>query len=77
MGVNRDGSSDSEDPRVTVSQPYKLYHALKDNGMPVQFIAYPIRGHFPGDPVHQRDVYRRWIDWINKYFASSTSTSNN
>jgi dipeptidyl aminopeptidase/acylaminoacyl peptidase len=68
--------SDTRDPRVTVTQSYKLYHALKDNGVPVQFIAYPIGGHFPADPVHQRDVYRRWIDWIEKYFAASTSTSN-
>jgi dipeptidyl aminopeptidase/acylaminoacyl peptidase len=68
--------SDTGDPRVTVTQSYKLYHALKDNGVPVQFIAYPIGGHFPADPVHQRDVYRRWIDWIEKYFAASTSTSN-
>jgi dipeptidyl aminopeptidase/acylaminoacyl peptidase len=68
--------SDTQDPRVTVTQSYKLYHALKDNGVPVQFIAYPVGGHFPADPVHQRDVYRRWTDWIEKHFASSTPTSN-
>jgi dipeptidyl aminopeptidase/acylaminoacyl peptidase len=60
--------SDTGDPRVTVTQSYKLYHALKDNGVPVQFIAYPIPGHFPQDPVHQRDVYRRWMDWIRRHF---------
>ncbi len=68
--------SDTQDPRVTVTQSYKLYHALKDNGVPVQFIAYPVGGHFPSDPVHQRDVYRRWTDWIEKQFAAPTSTSN-
>ena len=31
--------STTGDPRVTVTQSYKLYHALKDNGTPVQFIA--------------------------------------
>ncbi len=56
------------DPRVTVTQSYKLYHALKDNGVTVDFIAYPVGGHFPGDPIHQRDIYRRWIEWISKYF---------
>ncbi len=61
--------SNTDDPRVTVTQSYKLYHALKDNGVPVQFIAYPLQGHFPTtDPVHQRDVYRRSIDWIEQYF---------
>ncbi len=57
------------DRRVTITQSYKLYHALKDNGVPVQFIAYPIDGHWPEDPVHQRDVYRRWVGWIAERFS--------
>ena len=60
--------SDVGDERVTVSQSYKLYHALKDNGVEVQFIAYPVSGHFPPDPVHQRDVRRRWVEWIADHF---------
>jgi len=64
--------STTGDPRVTVTQSYKLYHALKDNGVPVQFIAYPTGGHFPPDPVHQRDVRRRWIEWIAKHFAGTS-----
>jgi dipeptidyl aminopeptidase/acylaminoacyl peptidase len=63
--------STTGDPRVTVTQSYKLYHALKDNGVTVQFIAYPVGGHFPPDPVHQRDVRRRWIEWIARHFAAS------
>jgi len=66
--------SDTGDPRVTVTQSYKLYHALKDNGTPVQFIAYPIGGHFPADPIHQRDVRRRWAAWIAQRFAGEKST---
>jgi dipeptidyl aminopeptidase/acylaminoacyl peptidase len=60
--------STTGDPRVTVTQSYKLYHALRDNGVEVTFIAYPTGGHFPPDPVHQRDLRRRWIDWIRKEF---------
>ena len=60
--------SDTGDERVTVSQSYKLFHALKDNGVEVSFIAYPVAGHFPGDPVHQRDVRRRWVEWIAEHF---------
>jgi dipeptidyl aminopeptidase/acylaminoacyl peptidase len=67
--------STTGDPRVTVSQSYKLYHALKDNGVEVKFIAYPVGGHFPPDPVHQRDVYRRWIEWIKLHFGASASAS--
>jgi len=60
--------STTGDERVPVSQSYKLYHALKDNEVEVQFIAYPVGGHWPGDPVHLRDVFRRWIDWIGQHF---------
>src|SRR5262249_61475693 len=49
------------DARVAVTQSYKFYHALKDNGVPVKFVAYPVGGHFPDDPVRQKDVYRRWV----------------
>ncbi len=56
--------SDTGDFRVTVTQSYELFHALKDNGVPVRFFAYPVGGHFPNDPVRQADVYRRWTDWL-------------
>ncbi|MBL8267287.1 S9 family peptidase [Steroidobacter sp.] len=59
--------STTGDRRVPVTQSYKLYHALKDNGVDVQFIAYPVDGHAPPDPVHQRDVSRRWVEWIAKH----------
>jgi dipeptidyl aminopeptidase/acylaminoacyl peptidase len=67
--------STTGDPRVTVTQSYKLYHALKDNGVPVKFIAYPVGGHFPPDPVHRRDVYRRWVDWIEEHFREMGTTN--
>ncbi|MCZ6869657.1 MAG: prolyl oligopeptidase family serine peptidase [Gammaproteobacteria bacterium] len=63
--------SNTGDARVTVTQSYKLYHALKDNDVRVQFIAYPIAGHVPGDPVHAQDVYQRWLDWIEADFESA------
>jgi len=60
--------TNTQDYRVTPTQSFKLYHALKDNGVPTKFIAYPIYGHNAGDPVRQRDVQRRWIEWIEQYF---------
>jgi dipeptidyl aminopeptidase/acylaminoacyl peptidase len=56
--------SDTGDFRVTITQSYELFHALKDNGVPVRFFAYPVSGHFPSDPVRQMDVYRRWSEWL-------------
>ena len=55
------------DYRVPMMQSYRLYHALRDNGVPVQFIGYPLPGHSPTDPVHQRDVDRRWLDWLKQH----------
>lgn len=64
---------DTKDARVTVTQSYKLYHALRDNGVPVKFFAYPVPGHFPGDPVRARDVYSRWLEWLDQYLSSAVS----
>ena len=57
--------STTGDIRVPVTQSYRLYHALKDNGVPTRFIAYPVSGHFPGDPVRARAVWRDWIGWLD------------
>jgi dipeptidyl aminopeptidase/acylaminoacyl peptidase len=56
--------SDTGDFRVTITQSYELFHALKDNGVQVRFFAYPVSGHFPNDPIRQADVYRRWTEWL-------------
>jgi hypothetical protein len=31
----------------------------------------PIGGHSPADPVRIRDVYRRWIEWLDLYLPHS------
>ena len=59
--------SDTGDQRVPVTQSYEMFHTLKDRGTVVEFWAYPVGGHFPGDPVRQLDVYTRWADWITKH----------
>jgi dipeptidyl aminopeptidase/acylaminoacyl peptidase len=59
--------SDTGDARVSITQSYQLYHAIKDNGVTVKFVAYPVPGHFPEDPVRARDVYSRWLGWLDQY----------
>jgi len=61
----------TQDYRVPPTQSYKLYHALRDNGVPTKFVAYPIYGHNATDPVRQRDVQRRWVEWIEQYFRAA------
>jgi dipeptidyl aminopeptidase/acylaminoacyl peptidase len=58
------------DYRVTITQSYKLFHALRD----AQFIAYPIAGHNAADPVRQRDVQRRWLEWLERYLNPVSTT---
>jgi dipeptidyl aminopeptidase/acylaminoacyl peptidase len=56
--------SDTGDYRVPTPQAYKLYHALKDEGVPVKFMAVPRYGHFPSDPVGIRVVDQLWVNWF-------------
>lgn len=58
---------DVGDFRVPIPQSFQMYHALKDNGVTTKFIAYPVAGHFPGDPVRAADVMTRWVNWIDQY----------
>jgi len=53
---------------VPATQSFEMYHALKDAGVEVKFVAYPVGGHFPGDPVRSADLYKRWVDWIATHF---------
>lgn len=58
---------DVGDPNVPLVNSYEWYHALRDNGVTVEFWAYPADTHFPGDIVQQTDVYRRWVGWMTKH----------
>src|SRR6516162_10695252 len=62
--------SNTGDTRVAVTQTYKLFRALEDNGVETRFVAYPTSGHLPVGPIRERDVYRRWIDWIQDHFTA-------
>lgn len=55
------------DPRVPISQSYKLYHALKDNGVTTKFIAWPLPAHNASDPVRQMELDKYWTGWMDEY----------
>ncbi|MFI5388239.1 MAG: S9 family peptidase [Candidatus Eremiobacterales bacterium] len=67
--------SDVGDTRVPITQSYEMYHELKEKGVSVDFWAYPVSGHHPGDPVRQVDIYRRWVAWIADHFGRSSQTT--
>ena len=52
---------------VPVVHSYELFRALRDRGVPTQFIAYPSDQHFPSDPILGEDIYRRWVGWFDRY----------
>ena len=61
--------SNVADARVAITQSYKFFQALRDNSVNVRFFAYPTGGHMPLGPVRQKDVYGRWIEWIEGRFS--------
>jgi len=58
---------DIGDNNVTITNSFKMFHALRDNSVPVEFVAYPVHGHFPSDPVRSEDVGKRWLSWLDRY----------
>jgi len=64
--------SDTGDFRVPYTQAFKLFRTLKESGVEASFVAIPAEGHFPGDPVRAREVYRRWIGWIEPRLKEET-----
>jgi dipeptidyl aminopeptidase/acylaminoacyl peptidase len=59
--------SDTGDVRVPITQSYQMYYALKDNNVPVKFIAFPVSGHSPEDPIHQTEIERQYVNWFAQY----------
>ena len=56
--------SDVGDVRVPISQSFEMYHALADNHIPVRFVGIPVDGHYPSDPIRQRDLLVLWGSWL-------------
>jgi dipeptidyl aminopeptidase/acylaminoacyl peptidase len=59
--------ADVMDSNVPFVNAEEWYHGLRDNGVTVSFFAYPESSHLPHDIVQTSDVYRRWIEWMQKY----------
>ena len=59
--------SNIEDFRVPPAQAMALYHAMKDNGVETEFVAFPGRTHSSSDPANSRERTRLWIDWVQRH----------
>ena len=59
--------SNTGDERVPISQSYTYFRALQDNAVESKFIAFPIAGHIPTDPIRTKEMNRYILDWLDKY----------
>ena len=55
------------DPVVPIPQSYSLFHALRDNRVPVQLLVFPASTHGPSNPVQTADLTRLWLAWLDRY----------
>ncbi|HTX57045.1 MAG TPA: S9 family peptidase [Candidatus Acidoferrales bacterium] len=58
------------DETTPVPEAFALYHALHDQGVPVDLIAIPKAHHFPSDPVRAEGYWRVTLDWVQRYLPS-------
>ncbi len=56
-----------EDFRVPPTQAFQLFHALKDNGVETDFVAFQGRTHASSDPVNARERTKLWIGWLKAH----------
>jgi len=52
------------DADVPIVNSYEWHRALRDNGVPVEFHAYPVDSHMPRGVAQNMDVSRRWVEWM-------------
>ena len=59
--------ANTADPRVPVTQSYKLYHTLIDNGTVAKFMGWQIPAHNASDPITQMEQHKLWVNWMKTY----------
>jgi dipeptidyl aminopeptidase/acylaminoacyl peptidase len=55
------------DPRAPVAGAWKMYRALRSLGRTVELDVYPKGGHVMYEPVLQREVMRRSLEWFRRW----------
>lgn len=48
----------------------EVYVALRDLDVPVAYVTYPREGHGISEPLHQRDLMSRNLEWFRKWILS-------
>ena len=58
------------DIRVHPTQGQEYYRALKEVGVPVQFVRYPREGHGFRERAHQVDLMKRIVAWFERHIPA-------
>ena len=56
-----------DDWNMPILNSEQLYLVLRRRGVPAQLVVYPGEGHSLSVPSYERDLYERYLDWLDKY----------
>jgi dipeptidyl aminopeptidase/acylaminoacyl peptidase len=62
------------DTRVPIAQAEEFYQALKERGVPVEFVTYPRENHGFTEPRHIQDRIQRYLAFFGKYLNNPPKT---
>jgi dipeptidyl aminopeptidase/acylaminoacyl peptidase len=62
-----------EDDNTSISNSREIYRALRQRGVPTQFVHYPREGHGIQEPNHRLDEIRRCLAWMDRYLGGTDS----
>jgi dipeptidyl aminopeptidase/acylaminoacyl peptidase len=55
-----------QDVRVPIAQSHEMYWGVRHMGVDTEFVIYPREGHGIAETPHQRDLYRRALEWFQQ-----------
>ena len=56
-----------DDWNMPILNSEQLYIALRRRGIPTQLVVYPGEGHSLSVPSYERDLYERYLDWLERF----------
>ena len=59
------------DWNVPIQNSEQLYIALKRRGIPTQLVVYPNEYHGLSVPSYEKDLYERYLNWLEKYVTKN------
>lgn len=61
-----------DDWNVPIMNSEQLFIALKRQGVPTELVVYPNEGHVLSVPSYEKDLFQRYIAWLERYVTDGT-----